>query len=89
MKMPDYTCKLTNINGVDIAIMQDLNMGSISLTNSIDEVAKKENVANIVYLDSMNIWDFWNKEDGFKTLAVNGVATTNLEIALEQVKKYL
>lgn len=86
-QLPDYYCKKIEINGKEVAIMIDKDLGNISLTNSIDEVAKIENVKFVIYKDSMGNFDYWDSENGFKSLAKNGIPSQNEELAIEIAKE--
>lgn len=77
-----------------IVIDNDLE-GSRSVTNDIDEIhielnKKFENddapIDNIIYRDSMGVWDLWNKSKGFISLSLHGKSNRNMDTAIEYAK---
>lgn len=77
-----------------VVIDNDLE-GSDSVTNDMDEIHLELNkntdgedvvVDNIVYRDSMGVWDLWNKEKGFISLSLHGKSNRNMDTAIEYAK---
>lgn len=64
----DFTHSLETYSGREVIVIEDLNLGSMSVTNDIENVveyiSKLEHInpANymIVYKDSSGIWDGWD-----------------------------
>lgn len=60
--------KYSNENGYKVALLADLDKGSVSVTNDIENVANDLKVEHIIYRDSRGIIDYWGKEKGFESL---------------------
>jgi hypothetical protein len=64
----DYNYRITEAQGRNVILIEDLNLGGKSVTNDIENVvstiSKTEGIDTkdymIVYRDSMGIWDGWN-----------------------------
>lgn len=61
--------------------------GSRSVTNSIEDIAEELNVKNIIYKDSMGVFDFWNIEKGFISLSYNGTVSKDILTAIDILKQ--
>lgn len=70
MAKADYIHKLKNIFGRDILVIEDLNLGNMSVTNDIENVVKdiqqlehiNPSERLIVYSDSEGCWDGWDHD---------------------------
>lgn len=68
MSKADYTHKLKSVSGRNILVIEDLNLGNKSVTNSIEEVIRDIEVMEhisardymIVYRDSEGNWNGWD-----------------------------
>ncbi len=76
-----YRKELLNNKEIGIVIDKDIT-GYLSVTNNIENICDEINVEACIYRDSQNIYDFWSKKSGFVSLAVEGEATNDIDIAL-------
>jgi len=83
----DYVYHIIEIDGKKVAVIIDKDTtGYMSVTNNIDNVCKDIGVSNAIYRDSEGIWDFWSNKTGFKSLALHGTPTINMDTAIEVAK---
>jgi len=74
----------------DFLIIKDLNLGGMSVTNSIEDVVKNicdinnrnPNTLHIIYRDMDGIWDGWNN----KTKSFILIQSTNVDDAINYFK---
>ncbi len=72
MARADYIHKIIQCAGRNVIVIEDLDLGSTSVTNDIEnvvnEIAKMEKIDPadhmIVYKDSDGTWDGWNHPNG-------------------------
>ena len=86
----DEICEysIEEINGKNTGIVIDKDQGGPSVTNTISKIAQKLNVDQIIYRDSLGIWDFWSKKTGFVSLAKSpGKPLTDIDEAIESARK--
>ena len=70
MAKSNYTYRIQEHSGRKVIVIEDLNLGNMSVTNNIEEVVAeiyhKEGInlsaAVIVYRDSEGVWDGWNHD---------------------------
>ena len=83
----DYVYYITEIQGKKVGVVIDKDTpGYMSVTNNIDKVCSDIGVKYVIYRDSEGVWDFWSEKLGFKSLALHGIPTTNIDTAIEVAK---
>lgn len=83
----DYVYYIIEIKGEKVGVVIDKDIsGFMSVTNNIDNVCSEIGVKSVIYRDSEGVWDFWSEQMGFKSLALHGTPTTNLDTAIEVAK---
>lgn len=84
--MNDYYLEIITINNKQIALIIDSKKGK-TITNSIEEISEILKIDTIIYKDTNNIIDFWNKDLGFKSLLnEQGKICTDFKSAVEIAK---
>ena len=82
----NYYCDVQEINNKKVGLVIDRDIGGASVTNSIEKVAKENDVEYIIYRDTLGNYDYWSVKDGFKSLALNGIPTKDLDDAISIAK---
>lgn len=83
---PDFSFFVIDIAGHDVGIVIDHDNGR-SVTNSIDFVAGRVGVHDLIYRDTEGTWDYWNPFKGFQTLAINGKRTIDMDEAVSVTRQ--
>ena len=83
----DYIYHIIEIKGKKVGVVIDKDTaGYMSVTNNIDGVCGDIGVDQVIYRDSDGVWDFWSEKTGFKSLALNGEPTYNMDSAIDIAK---
>lgn len=85
--MPDFEYTIEVIGGRNVAMVIDRDSGSMSVTNGIDRVLESIGADCAIYRDSLGVYDFYSVDLGYKTLAMGGVPTMDIDAAIFIAKK--
>lgn len=86
----DYDFKIMKLNNFYFLVIEDLDLGGMSVTNNIENVVEeirkshpdfKPEETAIIYCDSMKNWDGWD----YKTKTFIGLDTQYLQTAIEKM----
>ena len=82
-----YQYSIIELNNILVGIVLDNNEDNfMSVTNNIDNIANDLNVSHIIYKDSEGVFDYWQKQLGFRSLSVQGHETHDLTKALQMAQ---
>ncbi len=75
--------------GSKVAIMKDMSTSwpVKTITNSVEDLVKELEVNWILYQDSNDIWDAWNKDQGFLMLNLRGEVKEAIEEFIKKLQE--
>lgn len=80
----NYLYKKLIINEKNVAIVIDKDKGDyMSVTNNVENIANELQVDFLIYCDSMEIFDIWIKDVGYRSLSHQGQPTKELNKAIQ------